>query len=142
MMKTILLAFIFAAPQLSLPAQPHTEVDLCKVVMASSEYNRKVLTVEGVLYPSDHSLALYSPSCAPREGSDVSMQAVLPTAWESWPKSKRLRTLLIKKRKPAHVKVTGLFESGVDRYGPDIARFRFTISEISSVGEAPPSIHP
>ena len=60
------------------------------------------------------------------------MQAVLPEAWESWPKSKLLRTLL-KKRKPARVKVTGLFESGVDRYGPDVARFRSTISEISSV---------
>jgi hypothetical protein len=94
-----------------------------------------VLTVEGVLYPGDRSIALYSPSCAPKEGADVSMQAVLPIAWESWPKSKRLRTLL-NKRKPAYVKVTGLFESGVDRYGPDVARFRFTISDIFSVEAA------
>ena len=131
-MKTILLALIFAAPHISSTRQLPAEVDLCKLVAASSEYNGKVLTVEGVLYPSDHSIALYSPACAPKEGSDVSMQAVLPEAWESWPKSKLLRTLL-KKRKPARVKVTGLFESGVDRYGPDVARFRFTISEISSV---------
>ena len=131
-MKTILLALIFTAPQLSSARELPAEVDLCKLVVASSEYNGKVLTVEGVLHPSDHSIALYGPACAPKEGSDVSMQAVLPEAWESWPKSKRLRTLL-KKRKPAHVKVTGLFESGVDRYGPDVARFRFTITEISSV---------
>jgi hypothetical protein len=131
-MRTLLLALMFTAPPLFSAQQVPAEIDLCKLVAAPSEYNGKVLTVEGVLYPSDHSIALYSPSCAPKEGSDVSMQAVLPEAWESWPKSKRLRTLL-KKRKPAHVKVTGLFEAGVDRYGPDVARFRFTISEISSV---------
>jgi hypothetical protein len=131
-MKTILLALIFTASQLSSARQPPAEIDLCKLVAAPSEYNGKVLTVEGVLYPSDHSIALYSPACAPKEDSDLSMQAVLPEAWESWPKTKRLRTLL-KERKPAHVKVTGLFEFGVDHYGPDVARFRFTISEISSV---------
>ena len=120
------------APQVSSSRQLPVEIDICKLVAASSEYNGKVLTVEGVLYPGDHSLALYSPSCAPKEGSDVSMQAVLPTSWESWPKSKRLQTFL-KKRKPAHVKVTGLFEAGDNRYGPDIARFRFTITDISSV---------
>jgi hypothetical protein len=136
MMKTLLLALIFMAPQLSSSRQLPVEIDLCKLVAASSEYNGKVLTVEGVLYPGDHSLALYSPSCAPKEGSDVSMQAVLPMAWESWPKSKRLRVLL-NKRRPAHVKVTGLFESGADRYGPDVTRFRFTISEIFSVEAAP-----
>jgi len=135
-MKTLLLALIFMAPQLSSSRQLPVEIDLCKLVAASSEYNGKVLTVEGVLYPGDHSLALYSPSCAPKEGSDVSMQAVLPMAWESWPKSKRLRVLL-NKRRPAHVKVTGLFESGADRYGPDVTRFRFTISEIFSVEAAP-----
>ena len=131
-MKSLLLALIFMAPQVSSSRQLPVEIDLCKLVAAASEYNGKVLTVEGVLYPGDHSLALYSPSCAPKEGSDVSMQAVLPMAWESWPKSKRLRVLL-NKRRPAHVKVTGLFESGADRYGPDVARFRFTITEISSV---------
>jgi hypothetical protein len=130
MMKALLLIFI--AAQLSSSQQLPEEIDLCKVVAASSEYNGKLLAVEGVLYSGDHSLALYSPSCAPKEGSDVSMQAILPAAWESWPKSKRLRVLL-NKHKPAHVKVTGLFESGADRYGPDIARFRFTITEISSV---------
>lgn len=131
-MKTILLALIFTAPQLSSPSQLRAEIDLCKLVAASSEYNGKVLTVEGVLYPGDHSLVLYSPSCAPKEGSDVSMQAVLPIAWESSPKGKQLRKF-IRKGKPAQVTVTGLFESGPDRYGPDVARFRFTITDISSV---------
>jgi hypothetical protein len=36
------------------------------------------------------------------------------------------------------VKLIGTFESGTGRYGPDAARFRFTISEISSVKQAPP----
>lgn len=139
-MKTILLALILAAPHLSSPQQPPTEIDICKLVAAPSEYNGRVLTIEGVLYPGDHSIALYSPSCAPKEGFDISMQAVLPIAWESSPKGKRLR-MFLSKRKPAHVKITGLFESGPDRYGPDIARFRFTITDISSVEKVPPEAH-
>jgi hypothetical protein len=39
------------------------------------------------------------------------------------------------------VKLTGTFESGAGRYGPDAAQFRFTISEISSVKKAPPDAH-
>lgn len=139
-MKTILLALFFTAPNLFSSLQPSTQIDLCKVVSESSEYNAKVLTVEGILFPSDHSLALYSPSCKPTEESDVSMQALLPTGWESLPNGKQLRKLL-SKGKPAHVTVTGTFESGADRYGPDVARFRFTISGISSVGAAPPGLH-
>ena len=40
-MKTILLALIFAAPQISSTRQLPAEVDLCKLVAASSEYNGK-----------------------------------------------------------------------------------------------------
>lgn len=140
-MKTLLLALMLIAPRLSSSQQLPTEINLCRLVAASSEYNGKVLTVEGVLYPSDHSVALYSPSCAPKEGSDVSMQAVLPTAWASSPQGKRLR-MFLSKHKPAHVKVTGLFESGPDRYGPDVARFRFTITDITSVEKGPPEARP
>ena len=68
------------------------------------------------------------------------MQAVLPQGWESLPNGKQLRKLL-SKCKPAHLTVTGTFESGADRYRPDVARFRFTITGISSVGPAPPGFH-
>jgi hypothetical protein len=98
------------------------------------------VTVEGILFPSEHSLALYSPSCKPTEKFDVSIQAVLPTGWESFPNGKQLRKFL-KRGKPASVTVTGMFESGADRYGPDVARFRFTITAISSVEKAPPHFH-
>jgi hypothetical protein len=39
------------------------------------------------------------------------------------------------------VKVIGTFESGTGRYGPDAAKFGFTIREISSVKRAPPDPH-
>lgn len=68
------------------------------------------------------------------------MQAILPKAWESLPNGKQLRKFL-SKGKPAHVKVTGTFESGADRYGLDVARCRFTITGVSSVEAAPPGFH-
>jgi hypothetical protein len=139
-MKTILLILIFTVFQIPSVGQVPAEIDLCKLVAAPSEYNGKVLTVEGILYPGDHSLALYSTVCAPKEGSDVSMQAVLPEDWRSQPIGRRLSSFL-KKRRPARVKATGLFESTGGRYGPDIARFRFTINAISSVGPAPKDQH-
>jgi hypothetical protein len=33
-------------------------VDLCKVVASPAEYNGKVLSVEGILLPSEHSVLL------------------------------------------------------------------------------------
>lgn len=136
----VMLAIILRAAAPTHAQQQPTAINLCDVVASPSGYNQKVLTVEGILFPSEHSLALYSPSCKPTEQSDVSMQAVLPKAWESLPNGKQLRKFL-SKGKPAQVKVTGTFESGADRYGPDVARFRFTITGISSVEAAPPGFH-
>ena len=65
----------------------------------------------------------------------MSMQAILPDSWESSSKGKELRRFL-RKHKSARVKVTGLFEAGTEPYGNDMARFRFTITEISSVDAA------
>ena len=105
--------------------------NLCNVVASPNDYSNSVITVEGILFPGDHSLALYSPSCEPREGFDVTMQAVLPSGWESLPNGKQLRKFL-KSGKKAHVKAIGKFETA-GRYGPDAARFRFVVSGISSV---------
>jgi hypothetical protein len=138
--RAVMLGIILQTAASAHAQQQPTAVNLCDVVASPSGYSQKVLTVEGILFPSEHSLALYSPSCKPTEQSDVSMQAVLPKAWESLPNGKQLRKLL-SKGKPAHVTVTGTFESGADRYGPDVARFRFTVTGISSVGAAPAGFH-
>ncbi len=135
-MKTLLLALILTTPQLAWPQQPPAEIDICKLVAAPSEYNGKMLSVEGILLPSDHSVLLYRPSCKPRESFDVGIEAVFPPDWVSSPAGKKLRKLF-SHRTNASVKLIGTFESGAGRYGPDAARFRFTITEISSVRKAP-----
>jgi hypothetical protein len=109
---------------------------LCVVVASPDGYNERVLSIEGVLSPSEHSLALYSPSCKPKEGFNVTIQAVLPPGWESLPNGKQLRKLLHRGRN-AGVKLTGVFESGGYSYGPDGAKFRFVIKEIASVERVP-----
>ena len=134
--RAVMLGIILQAAATVQAQQQPAVVNLCDVVSAPSGYNQKSLTVDGILFPGEHSLALYSPSCKPTEQLDVSMQAVLPKGWVSSPNGKQLRRLL-SKGKPAHVTVTGTFESGADRYGPDVARFRFTVTGISSVGVVP-----
>lgn len=130
--SAVMLAFI--SPRVAAP-QTHDQAvvtNLCNVVASPNDYSNSVITVEGILFPGEHSLALYSPSCKPREGFDVTMQAVLPSGWESLSKGRQLRKFL-ERGKKAHVKVTGKFETATGRYGPDAARFRFVVSGISSV---------
>lgn len=124
-------------------AQTHPEpvaANLCEVVVSPDGYNGKVLSVEGVLLPGEHSVLLYSPSCKPKESFDVGIQVVFPPEWVSSPNGKRLHKLF-NHRTNASVKLVGMFESGAGRYGPDAAQFRFTIREITSVKKAPPDAH-
>jgi len=116
------------------PQQPVT-ANLCEVVASPDGYNGKMLSVEGILLPGEHSVLLYSPSCKPKEGFDVGIQAVFPPDWVSSPNGKQLLKLF-NQRTSASVKLIGTFESGTGRYGPDAAQFRFTISEISLVKKA------
>jgi hypothetical protein len=109
--------------------------NLCEVVASPADYNKRVLSIEGILFPGEHSLILYSSSCRPRVGLDTRIQAVLPPEWESLRNGKQLRKFL-KHGKEAHVRLSGMFESGGDRYGQDAVRFRFVISEITSVEKA------
>ena len=113
----------------------------CEVVLSPADYNGKMLSVEGILHPGEHSLTLYGLSCPPKFGGNLSTEAVLPSMWVSLPNGKQLRKLL-KKGKNARVKVSGTFESGRRFYGTDGAMFRFTVSEISSVEKAPTDFHP
>jgi hypothetical protein len=132
-MLTIMLTVAASAQT---PQQPVT-ANLCEVVASPDVYNGKMLSVEGILLPGEHSVLLYSPSCKPKESLDVGIQAVFPPDWVSSPNGKQLHKLF-NHRTNASVKLIGTFESGAGRYGPDVARFRFTITEISSVKKAPP----
>jgi hypothetical protein len=119
--------------------QPSGVTELCKVTASPDGYDGKMLTLEGILLPGDHSVLLYSPSCKPREGLDVGIQAIFPEGWASSPKGKKLHKML-KRGFSAKVTVTGTVQSGPGRFGPDVARFRFTIKEISSVKKAPQAL--
>ena len=130
-----LAAVLQFAPSSQTDREP-VPVDLCRVVGLPDRYNEKALSVEGILSPGEHSLTLYSPACKPKDGFDVSIQAVLPPNWESLPNGKHLRKIL-RSRKDARVTLNGKFQSGNGRYGPDAAQFRFSISQVLSVGNAP-----
>jgi hypothetical protein len=135
MIKAALLAIILQLSSAQTLQQPAV-ADLCEVVASPDKYNGKVLSVEGVLLPGEHSVLLYSPSCKPKESFDVGIQAVFSPEWVSSPNGKQLHKLF-NHRADASVKLIGTFESGTGRYGPDAARFRFTIKEISSAKKAP-----
>ena len=138
--RSVMLALIL---QSAASAQTHPEpvaANLCEVVRSPDGYSGKVLSVEGVLLPGEHSTLLYSPSCKPKESFDVGIQVVFPPDWVSSPNGKQIHKLF-NHRTNASVKLIGTFESGAGRYGPDVARFRFTISEISSVKKAPRDAH-
>lgn len=135
-MRAVMLAIILQTA-VSVHAQQEPKViNLCDVVASPDRYNGKVLSVEGILLPGEHSVLLYSPSCKPKESLDVGIQAVFPPDWVSSPIGKALHKLF-NHRKSASVKLIGKFESGGGRYGPDVARFRFTITEISAVKKEP-----
>lgn len=128
---TVLAIVIQAAPLAQTQQQP-VAVNFCDVIASPDEYNGKVLTVEGVLHPGEHVLTFYSPLCEPKEGFDVTTQAVLPTGWESSPHGKSLRKFL-RNRKEARIKVTGTFEIAASHYGLESTRFRLVVSGISTL---------
>jgi len=133
--RAVALAVILQATASAQTYQQPVTANLCEVVASPDRYNGKLLSVDGILIPGEHSVLLYSPSCKPTESLDVGIQAVFPLEWVSSPNGKQLHKLF-SKRMNASVKLTGTFESGTGRYGPDAARFRFTIREISSVQKA------
>jgi hypothetical protein len=136
MVRMVMLAVILQA---TASAQTHPEpvaANFCDVFISPAEYNQKVLSVEGVLSPSFHSLFLSSPSCKSKADVDLTTEAILPPSWESLPNGKQLRKFL-HRGKSASVKLIGTFEGEAHRYGPDGARFRFVIREISSLKRAP-----
>jgi len=131
----ILLLFLFAPLWARGQAATETKkVDFCRVVASPTDYDRQTLSVEVILWPSEHSLSLYGAACVPKEGYNVTTQAALPEKWESSPNGKKLSEIL-KRHRSAKVEVVGIFESNGGPYGPDVARFRFSISQIKSASE-------
>jgi len=95
--------------------------------------------MEGILSPGEHSLVFYNASCTPKEGSDNRILAVLPPDYDSRPNGKKLSKIL-RSRRDARVTLSGRFESSGGPYGPDVAPFRFSVSEIMSVEKSPKAV--
>ena len=112
-------------------AEPQN-VNYCDVVASPASYDGKVLSIEVILSPSEHSLTLYGAACVPKEGYNVTTQAILPDSWESLPNGKKLKAIL-KRGRDAKVKLIGTFENSGKEYGPDAARFRFSVSQVKAV---------
>jgi hypothetical protein len=114
-------------------------VGFCQVVTSPAKYDKQVLSMEGILSPGEHSLVFYSASCFPKEGSDYRILAVLSPDYDSSPNGKKLSKIL-RSRRDARVTLSGRFESSGGPYGPDVAPFRFSVSEIMSVEKSPKAV--
>src|SRR5271165_7109523 len=92
MFKVVLLAMILQATALAQTHQQPVTANICEVVESPDGYNEKVLTVEGILLPSEHSLALYSPSQTKRglqcdDPSGASTRLGVFTQWQATSKA-------------------------------------------------------
>jgi hypothetical protein len=127
----VFLAAIFAIAQSRIEPR---KVDYCDVVASPANYYGQVLSVEVILWPSEHVLTQFGAACVPKQGYDVTTQTILPANVESLPNGKKLGRIL-KHQRPAKVEVVGIFESREQRHGLDATRFRFSITQIDSVSE-------
>jgi hypothetical protein len=131
-MSIVALAFLLVTRGAAQTGTEPQNINYCDVVASPIDYNGKVLSVEVILSPSEHVLSLYGESCVPREGYNVTTQAILPDSWESMPNGKKLRAIL-KHGREAKVKLVGTFENSGERFGLGATRFRFSISRLNSV---------
>ena len=130
----LLIAFLqFAA---SAHSDGPAVVGFCQVVTSPAKYDKQILSIEGILSPNEHSLVFYNASCTPKEGSDNRILAVLSPDYDSSPNGKKLSKIL-RSRRDARVTLSGRFEGSGGPYGPDVAPFRFSVSEIMSVEKSP-----
>ena len=74
----IFLAFVLVSCAFGQARTQIQSISYCDVVASPADYNGKVLSVEVILSPSEHLLALYGAACVPREGYNVTTQAILP----------------------------------------------------------------
>ena len=108
-------------------------VNYCEVVTLPNDYDGKVLSVDVVLVPGEHTLSLFGADCL-RLGYDRVTDAQLPNNWTTLPNGRALKGIL-RQHLSARVKLIGTFDSSRGPYGPDGARFQFSISRILSVSK-------
>src|SRR5689334_3037507 len=96
-------------PEVRAQTEPK-KINFCDVVASGARYDRQTLSVEVILWPSGHSLSAYGAACVPKEGYNITTQAMLPETWDSQPNGKKLRRIL-RHHRPAKVVVVGTFES-------------------------------
>jgi hypothetical protein len=133
--------FLLASLQFGVSAQTDRSavVDFCQVVTSPAKYDKQVVSIEGILSPGEHSTIFYNASCIPKEGFDTRILPVLPPDWSSSPNGKKLAKIF-SNRKDARVTLSGRFEGSGGPYGPDVAPFRFSVSEIMSVEKSPKAV--
>ena len=138
---TVRALFLLASLQFGVSAQTDRSavVDFCQVVTSPAKYDKQVVSIEGILSPGEHSTIFYNAFCIPEEGFDTRILPVLPPDWSSSPKGKKLAKIF-KNRKDARVTFSGRFEGSGGPYGPDVAPFRFSVSEIMSVEKSPKAV--
>jgi len=108
-------------------------VNYCEVVTLPKDYDGKVLSVDVILVPSEHALSLFGADCL-HLGYDRVTEAQLPNNWIKLPNGRALSRVL-RRHLSAKVKLIGTFNSSRGRYGPDGARFQFSISRIISASK-------
>jgi hypothetical protein len=108
-------------------------VNYCEVITLPKDYDGKVLSVEVILVPGEHTLSLFGADCL-HLGYDRVTEAQLPNNWITLPNGRALSRIL-RRHLSAKVKLIGTFDSSSGRYGPDGARFQFSISRIISVSK-------
>jgi hypothetical protein len=129
--STLRIALLYVAvtllPSLAFSQLSSPPEQVCDVVESPARFAHKTIAVEGILSPSDHSLGLYGLACIPTEDNNVSIETILPTSWAITETGRKLRSIL-KRGHNAQVRLIGIFEDTGGPFGPDVARFRFTVS--------------
>jgi hypothetical protein len=134
---TLFLWALTLLPMLAFSQSSAPTEQVCDVVDTPLRFDHKTIELEGILSPSDHSLGLYGLACIPTEDHNVSVEAILSPSWENTEAGRKLRSIL-KRRRNARVRLIGTFESTGGPYGPDSARFRFTIAQVLSAEKVEP----
>ena len=134
--KSLLVGVSIASPFFSAVLWPETipepqNVNYCEVVTLPNDYDGKVLSVDVVLVPGEHSLSQFGADCL-HFGYGRVTEAQLPNNWTTWPNGRALSRIL-RRHLSAKVKLIGTFDGSQGPYGPDGARFQFSISRIISV---------
>ena len=130
----VVVGLLFLVSTRGQALEEHKRVDFCQVVAAPESFDQKHILIDVVLSPGEHYLLLYAASCVPSEGYNVTTQAILPDSLEATETGRKLSKIL-RHHREAKVELVGIFESAAGRYGPNAARFRFSISQVRSVAE-------